>query len=64
MAGLAGGEIPVVVCASIAEEARARELGADHCLLHPFTYDGFLAALTGAKGESGLRRKERADRTP
>jgi len=42
--------IPVVVCASVADEARARELGADYCLLHPVTYGDFLNALaaTGA----------------
>ena len=44
---LADGEIPVGVCASVSDEARARELGADHCLLHPLTYDGFMATLMG-----------------
>ena len=43
--GLANCEIPVLVCASVADEARARELGADHCLLHPLTYEGFLEVL-------------------
>jgi len=43
--GLANCDIPVLVCSSIADEARARELGADYCLFHPLTYDGFFAAL-------------------
>jgi DNA-binding response OmpR family regulator len=38
-------EIPVLVCASVADEARAMELGADECLLHPLTYSQFCAAL-------------------
>jgi CheY-like chemotaxis protein len=44
--GLANCDIPVLVCSSVADEARARELGADYCLLHPLTYDSFLNALT------------------
>ncbi len=38
-------ETPILVCSSDGDEARARELGADYCLLHPFTYDDFHAAL-------------------
>jgi CheY-like chemotaxis protein len=49
MADLANNDIPVLVFLSIADEARARELGADHCLLHPLTYDSFLAALAATK---------------
>lgn len=45
IAGLVNCDIPVLVCSSIADEARARELGADYCLLHPLTYDGFFDAL-------------------
>ncbi len=40
-------EIPVMVCTSVAGEAHARELGADACLLHPLTYDHFIAVLAG-----------------
>lgn len=46
IAGLANCEIPVLVCASVADEARARELGADFCLLNPFTYESFDAVLS------------------
>jgi DNA-binding response OmpR family regulator len=42
---LANLDAPIVVCASVIEEARARELGADYCLLHPLTYSGFQTAL-------------------
>lgn len=39
-------EIPLFVCAALSDEVRARELGADACLLHPLTYDNFRAALS------------------
>ncbi len=42
---LASLDTPIIVCSSIADEARARELGADYCLIHPLTYDGFKNAL-------------------
>ena len=45
LADLGSCDIPVWVCSSVADEARARELGADHCLLHPLTYDSWVAAL-------------------
>ncbi len=38
-------ETPILVCSSDGDEARAKELGADYCLLHPLTYDNFHAAL-------------------
>ena len=41
-------DVPVLVCSSVTDEARARELGADGCLLHPLTYDSVLAALSAA----------------
>jgi len=55
VASLANCDIPVLVCSSVADEARARELGADHCLLHPLTYDGFhnVLAATGIPGGTG-----------
>ena len=39
-------EIPLLVCVSLTDEARAYELGADACLLHPLTYENFWAALS------------------
>ena len=42
---LASRELPILVCSSVAEEARARELGADYCLLHPLTYHDFQKTL-------------------
>lgn len=41
-------DMPIVVCSSVVEEARAIELGADYCLLHPLTYDDFQTALAYA----------------
>ncbi len=38
-------EIPIIVCSSVNDQARAKELGADYCLLHPITYDDFKSAL-------------------
>lgn len=38
-------EFALLVCAAVNDEVRARELGADHCLLHPLTYNGFVAAV-------------------
>lgn len=43
---MADCDVPVLVCSSVTDEARARELGADCCLLHPLTYESVLAALT------------------
>ena len=49
IAQLASAEIPLLVCSSINDQTRARELGAEQCLVHPLTYDGFIAALTAAR---------------
>jgi DNA-binding response OmpR family regulator len=43
---LSSAEIPLLVCSSINDQARALELGADHCLVHPLTYAGFRATLS------------------
>jgi hypothetical protein len=43
--GLSSLDILIMVCSSVAEEGRARELGADHCLLHPLTYHDFQTAI-------------------
>ena len=53
--GLENRDIPVLVCSSVTDQARARELGADHCLLHPLTYDGFhnVLAAIGMAGRTG-----------
>jgi hypothetical protein len=37
--------VPIVVCSSIADDARAMDLGADYLLVHPLTYDCFLSTL-------------------
>lgn len=43
--GLVDHDAPLVVCTSTADERRARELGADYCVLHPLTYSDFMAAM-------------------
>lgn len=45
VAGLANRDVPIIVCSSVADQARARECGADYCLLHPFVYDNFSQIL-------------------
>jgi len=45
VAELSSRESPIIVCSSSTEQARARELGADYCLLHPLTYNDFQTAL-------------------
>ena len=49
VSGLASLDIPILVCSSISDEPRARELGADHCLLHPLTYDSFLSIFAAIR---------------
>lgn len=39
-------ETSILVCASLSDEVRARELGADTCLIHPLTYEAFWSALS------------------
>jgi DNA-binding response OmpR family regulator len=56
IAELSQCDIPILVCSSVADEARARELGADGCLLHPLTYNAFLAALAATKAPGAKRR--------
>ena len=41
-------DVPIIVCSSLTDQVRARELGADSCLLHPITFDGFQNALVVA----------------
>ena len=53
LAELARIEAPVLVCASAAEEAQAREMGADFCLLHPLTYSDFQTALVAVTAAPG-----------
>jgi CheY-like chemotaxis protein len=46
MVDLVNWEMPILVCSSGTDVAQARELGADHCLLHPLSYEAFQAALS------------------
>jgi hypothetical protein len=58
-AALTNCDIPLVVCLPVADEVRARELGADHCVHHPMTYPDFVAALS-AVGVAGVERRSQA----
>ncbi len=45
-------EIPVIVCSSETEEAHAKELGVDMCLVHPITFEKFEEAITSLSQHS------------
>jgi hypothetical protein len=62
IADLTNAEIRVAVCSSVADKPLARELGADLCLVHPLTYDSFLAILPEAGEERPPARKGGAGR--
>jgi CheY-like chemotaxis protein len=49
---LANRDVPIIVCSSVADPARARECGADYCLLHPFIYDNFSQILNAIASRS------------
>lgn len=46
IADLVNNDVPILVCSSIADKARARELGADYCLIHCLTYENFVKAVS------------------
>jgi DNA-binding response OmpR family regulator len=41
-------DIPIIVCSSVFDQAKTRELGADYCLLHPLVFDSFSSTLKAA----------------
>jgi ActR/RegA family two-component response regulator len=50
---LANHEMLIMVCSSVADEAKAMKLGTDYCLSHPLTYDNFHQALVAAGAIKG-----------
>jgi len=48
MAELTNSDIPIIVCSSVFDQEKTRELGADYCLLHPLVFDQFSAAVHAA----------------
>ena len=42
-------DIPIIVCSSVLDQAKTRELGADYCLLHPLGFDGFSSTIQAIK---------------
>jgi DNA-binding response OmpR family regulator len=53
-AELTSYDIPIIVCSSVLNQAKTRELGADYCLLHPLVFDSFsttLRAITASQRE-------------
>jgi hypothetical protein len=47
-AALTNNDIPIIVCSSLSDQAKTRELGADYCLLHPLVFESFSAAVNAA----------------
>jgi hypothetical protein len=43
-------DIPLIVCSSVFDQAKTRELGADYCLLHPLAFDSF-SSIVSAGGQ-------------
>ena len=60
---LADLDIPIIVCCSVGDETRARELGADYCLIHPLTYDNFQTVLVRASISNHADKASHADPT-
>lgn len=48
VAELTNCDIPIIVCSSILDQTKTRELGADYCLLHPLEFDSFSSILRAA----------------
>ena len=46
---LSSQETLILVCTSLADKARAQELGADTCLIHPLIYEEFRLAMSGSR---------------
>lgn len=44
-AELTNCDIPIIVCSSVLDQAKTRQLGADYCLLHPLVFDSFSSTL-------------------
>lgn len=54
-------DIPIIVCSSVFDQAKTRELGADYCLLHPLVFDSFLSTLNAAVKSQTESRTSRGD---
>lgn len=44
-AELTNCDIPIIVCSSVLDQAKTRELGADYYLLHPLGFDSFSSTM-------------------
>ena len=45
VAELTNYDIPIIVCSSVLDQVKTRELGADYCLLHPLVFEHFDAII-------------------
>ena len=60
-------EIPIIVCSSVLDQAKTRELGADYYLLHPLGFDGFsstMQAITTSQREKHPIHRDGQDSLP
>jgi len=66
-AELTNSDIPIIVCSSVLDQAKTRELGADYYLLHPLGFDSFsatLQAISASQQENLLIDGEAQDSLP
>ena len=45
VAELTNSDIPIIVCSSVLDQTKTRELGADYRLLHPLEFESFASTL-------------------
>lgn len=60
-------DIPIIVCSSVLDQAKTRELGADYCFLHPLVFDSFsstLKTIAASQRENGPVNGEWQDSLP
>jgi DNA-binding response OmpR family regulator len=60
-------DIPIIVCSSVLDQAKTRELGADYCILHPLAFDSFssiLQTITTSQKENPSSHGEAQDSLP
>ncbi len=60
-AELTNCDIPIIVCSSVLDQVKTRELGADYCLLHPLEFDNFLSTLQAVASSQQKNRPIHGD---
>jgi len=66
-AELTNSDIPIIVCSSVLDQTKTRELGADYCLLHPLVFDSFsitLQAIAASRNQDPAAHGETPGSSP